>query len=206
MKLFLSKIAPSAKKISIYLKEKGIDPDVEFVEINILANEQNSPEYKKINPLGKVPVLQLDDDSCINESLSIIEYFEEIYPQNSMFGETPEKRAKTKAIERFIETEIMSMMAVMAHNIFPLFSKKFNPSAEVIAYCRKRQIDALEYLDNYIGERTFVIGNKVSVADITLFLTFETAHLIDATINPKYKNIIRCLDAFAKRASVRTTN
>ncbi len=201
MKLFTCKIAPNAKKISLYLREKGITADFETIEVDLFSGEQNSPQFKAVNPLGKVPVLQLEDGSAITESLSIIEYFEEIYPHPSLTGDSPEERAKIKAIERFIDMEIMGMMGIMAHHMMPLFAGRFDQSPDVIKYGRARQAEALEQLDNFIGDRSFVYGDKLSIADITLFVTFETAHMVKAKLDPKYYNILRCYDNFAQRIS-----
>ncbi len=201
MKLFTCKIAPNAKKINLYLREKDITVGFETIEVDLFSGEQNSPQFKAINPLGKVPVLQLEDGSAITESLSIIEYFEEIYPHHSLTGDSPEERAKIKAIERFIDMEIMGMMGIMAHHMMPLFAGRFDQSSDVIKYGRMRQAEALKQLDNFIGDRSFVYGDKLSIADITLFVTFETAHMVKAELDPKYHNILRCYDNFAQRAS-----
>ena len=197
MKLFTCKFAPNAKKVSLYLKEKGITPDFEIIEINLFKGEQNSAQFKEVNPLGKVPVLQLDDGSVITESLSIIEYFEEIYPACSLTGDSPEERAKIKAIERFIDMEVMGMMGVMAHHMMPLFVGRFDQSPEVIKYGRARQAEALDHLEKFIGDRSFVYGDKLTIADITLFVTFETAHMVKAKLDPKYQNIMRCYENFS---------
>lgn len=202
MKLFTCKFAPNAKKVSLYLKEKGIIPDFEIIEVDLFKGEQNSPQFKAVNPLGKVPVLQLDDGSVIAESLSIIDYFEEIYPAPSLTGDSPEDRAKIKAIERFIDMEIMCMMGVMAHHMMPLFAGRFDQSPDVIKYGLVRQAEALEHLDNFIGDRCFVYGDKLSIADITLFVTFETASMVKAALDPKYQNVMRCYESFSQRVKV----
>jgi len=175
---------------------------MEIVEINLISGEQYQPKYQAINPLGKVPVLELGDGTFITESLSIIEYFEDIYPENTLTGKTPEDRAKIKALERFIDFEIMATMGIIAHQMMPLFADRFEPSIETINYGRKRQIEAIEHLDKMIGESLFVYGNQLTIADITLFVTFETAYLLKAALNPKYTNINRCLENFSKRSSV----
>lgn len=201
MKLFTCKIAPNAKKVRLYLREKAITPDFEIIEVDLFSGEQNSPQFKVVNPLGKVPVLQLEDGSVITESLSIIDYFEEIYPQPSLMGDSPEERAKIKAIERFIDMEIMGMMGVMAHHMMPLFAGRFDQSQNVVKYGRARQLEALDHLENFIGDRSFVYGDKLSIADITLFVTFETAYMVQAKLDPKYRNILRCYNNFAQRTS-----
>ena len=195
MKLYTCKIAPNARKVTLYLEEKGIIQDVEQVEVNLMAGEQNDPAYRALNPLGKVPVLQLDDGSCITESLSIIEYFEDVYPENPLTGHTGEDRAKIKAIERFIDQEVMGTMGIIAHHKMPLFAERFKPSNDVIEYGMARQAEALDHLESFIGQGPFVMGQHFSLADITLYVTMGSAHLIDAGLDPKYKNISRCLEA-----------
>jgi len=201
MKLFSNKMAPNARKVSIYLKEKKIAPEFETIEIDLMSGEQYRVEYQMINPLGKVPVLELDDGTYITESLSIIEYFEEIYPDPSLTGDTPEERAKIKAIERFIDFEIMGTMGIIAHNMMPLFSERFKQSQDVIDYGRARQAEALDHLNNFIGERDFVYEDKASIADITLFVTVESAYMLKAHPDPKYNNILRCYEHFSERGS-----
>ncbi|WP_339863392.1 glutathione S-transferase family protein [Paremcibacter congregatus] len=199
MKLYSCKMAPNARKLLVYLKEKAIIPDIETVEVDLLSGAQYQPEYQAINPLGKVPVLELDDGSLVTESLSIIEYFEEIYPQPSLTGDCPEERAKIKAIERYIDFEFMGTMGIIAHNMMPLFAKRFTQSPDVIEYGRARQREALEHLEKFIGKGPFVCGEKVSIADITLFVTIESANMLRAYPDPKFQNILRCFENFKKR-------
>lgn len=174
---------------------------MDIIEINLIVGEQYKDKYQSINSLGKVPVLELDDGTVISESLSIIEYFEELYPEPSLTGNSPEDRAKIKAIERFIDFEIMGTMGIIAHQLMPLFESRFEQSKATINYGRARQAEALEYLEQFIGDGMCVYGNEISIADITLFVTFEKAHQLKAAIAPKYINIIRAIENFARRPS-----
>lgn len=202
MKLYSCKIAPNARKLILYLKEKNILSRLDVIEIDLISGEQYKDKYQSINSLGKVPVLELDDGSVIQESLSIIEYFEELNPAPSLTGKSPEDRAKIKAIERFIDFEIMGTMGIIAHQIMPLFESRFEQSKATINYGRARQTEALEYLEQFISDGLYVYGNEISIADITLFVTFEKAYQLKAAIDPKYINIIRVIENFARRPSI----
>ena len=187
----------------IYLRERGIEPPFETVEVDIMNGEQNTPEFRAINPLGKVPALQLDDGSFITESLPIVEYLQETIPGGRpVLGETPGERAKIRSIERYIEMEITGTMGIMAHNMMPLYTARFGASPEVVEYARRRQAMALGFLDNYIADRSFVYGDGPTLADISLFVTLESAFLVNADVDPKYENIIRCYENFKNRPSV----
>lgn len=196
MKLFSCKTAPNARKLLVYLEEKGSIADIETVEIDLMSGEQYQPAYQAINPLGKVPVLELEDGSRITESLSIVEYFEELYPAPSLTGDSPEERAKIKAIERYIDLELMGTMGIIAHHMMPLFAKRSVQSQDAIDYGRARQREALEHLEEFIGTGPFVCGDKLSIADITLFVTLESSPMLKAFPAARYKNILRCFENF----------
>ena len=84
MKLYSFFGAPNPRKVLVYLGEKGIKVPIE--EVNIITGENRTPEFLAKNPLGGLPVLELDDGSHLTESLAIIEYFEETRPNPSLLG------------------------------------------------------------------------------------------------------------------------
>ncbi len=76
MKLHAFAPAPNAAKVRLYLAEKalaGCAVEIEEVVVNLLESEQRSEAFLAKNPMGKVPVLELDDGRFITESLPIIE-------------------------------------------------------------------------------------------------------------------------------------
>src|SRR4029077_18883577 len=92
MKIYDFVGAPNPKKLRLYLAEKGITISTE--PVNIVTGENRTPEFLKRNPLGGLPVLELDDGSYLTESLAIMEYFEELHPNPPMIGGTPLERAR----------------------------------------------------------------------------------------------------------------
>ncbi|MGE0824007.1 MAG: glutathione S-transferase N-terminal domain-containing protein [Candidatus Binatia bacterium] len=84
MKLYVFQIAPNPTKVRLYLAEKAVAGaviDLPQVSVNLVKGEQKKPELVALNPLGRLPVLELDDGSALTESLAIIEYLEECYPE-----------------------------------------------------------------------------------------------------------------------------
>ena len=98
MKLYDFAQAPNPRKVRVYLAEKGIRVPLQTVDLG--KGEQRSPEFLKINSLAAVPVLELDDGTRIPESLAIIEYFEELYPNPPLLGTDPVSRARVRGCER----------------------------------------------------------------------------------------------------------
>ena len=92
MKVYDFAGAPNPKKLRVYLAEKGLQIPLESVDI--LSGQNRTPEFlARKNPLGGLPVLELDDGTCLTESLAIMEYLEELNPTPSLLGTTPLDRA-----------------------------------------------------------------------------------------------------------------
>ncbi|HWE46879.1 MAG TPA: glutathione S-transferase family protein [Caulobacteraceae bacterium] len=65
------------------------------------------PDYLKINPIGKLPALLLDDGSVVAESDAIVEYFADKFPDKPMRAETPEARARGRVLARIAELYVL---------------------------------------------------------------------------------------------------
>src|ERR1700756_3766189 len=98
--------APNPKKLRVYLAEKGLALPTE--QVNIMTGDTRKPEFLKKNPLGGLPVLELDDGKHLTESLAIIEYLEELHPEPPMIGKTPGERARVRELERIAELGVMN--------------------------------------------------------------------------------------------------
>src|SRR5262245_65914741 len=93
MKVYDFAGAPNPKKLRVYLAEKGLNVPME--QVDILSGKNRTPEFlAQKNPLGGLPVLELDDGSYLTESLAIMEYFEELHPTPPLLGTTPLERAR----------------------------------------------------------------------------------------------------------------
>ena len=69
MKIYNSPTAPNPRRVRVFLAEKGVQVPYEDVDIGKAVNRQ--PEFRKKNPMAGVPVLELDDGTCIAESVAI---------------------------------------------------------------------------------------------------------------------------------------
>ena len=77
MKLYDSSVAPSPRRVRVFLAEKGIS--IPRIAVDIFKGEQKSPQFTALNPRQAVPVLELDDGTVIAESIAICRYFEETH-------------------------------------------------------------------------------------------------------------------------------
>lgn len=199
MKLHEFPGAPNPKKVRVYLAEKGIE--VPSVPVNIVTGENRQPDFLKKNPMGGLPVLELDDGTYLPESLAIIEYFEELHPNPPMIGTTPLERARVRAIERLCELSILGRIAVIFQNTHPLFAGRLKQSPDAAESARAALATNLKVLDEKVGTNAFVAGPKPTIADCTLFAAFQFAEFGQIAIDPSLKNLHRWYESFKKRPS-----
>ncbi len=199
MKLYDFSGAPNPKKVRVYLAEKGIQVPIE--PVNIIAGENRTPDFLKKNPLGGLPVLELDDGSFLPESLAIIEYFEELHPEPPMIGRTPIERARTRAIERICELGVINSVATIFQNSHPFFAARVKQSAEAAETARGRLAANLKVLDAAIGKNPFVAGARPTIADCTLVAALDFGEFAGVPLDPAYGNVARWYADFKKRPS-----
>ena len=108
MKLYDYAHAPNPGA-AIFLAEKGLE--MERVQIDLTKKEQLSPEYREVNPLCQVPVLETDDGTRISECLAICRYLEDLHPEPNLFGSGPDDRAQVLMWNHIVEQEGMPGLA-----------------------------------------------------------------------------------------------
>jgi len=84
MRLYDMRTAMNPRRVRIFLAEKGLQ--IPRIEIDASKRENQTPEFLAINPLGKLPVLELDDGSYLTESIAICRYLESLHPEQPLFG------------------------------------------------------------------------------------------------------------------------
>ena len=198
MKIYDFGGAPNPKKLRIYLAEKGIKVPVE--QVNIVTGETRTPEFLKKNPLGGLPVLELDDGSHLTESLAIMEYFEELHPNPPMIGTTPLERARVRALERIAEIGVLLRVAAIFQNTHPFMASRIKQSSDAAETARTQLGASLNVLDQKMSGQ-FVAGSRPTIADCTLFAALEFAEFAQVPIDPGCANVARWHAAFRERPS-----
>jgi|TARA_B100000315_G_scaffold112565_3_gene103145 glutathione S-transferase len=197
MKLYYFPIAPNPTKVRVYLAEKGIQ--VDEVVVDFRQQEQRSEQHLARNPLGKLPVLELDDGSHLTESLVIMELFEELHPEPPMIGGDPYERARVRRLERIADLGVLLPVGRIIHATkSPL---GYPPNPEVAAAERKALPNALAVLNDDLSDRPFVAGDQPTIADCTLFSAFTFAQFGDVEIDVQFANLHEWFGRFRERPS-----
>src|SRR5258705_11018274 len=105
MRLYDLKTGTNTRRVRIFLAEKGVK--LPTVEVDMLKGENKSPDYLSKNPMGTMPLLELDDGTKIAESVAICRYMEELHPDPPLFGTTPIERALIEMWNRRMELELL---------------------------------------------------------------------------------------------------
>ena len=108
LKLYDYPGAPNPRRVKIFLAEKGIE--YETVHCDITKLEQKQDAFLKMNPSGKIPVLELEDGRHLGESVAICRYLEAICPAPNLFGEDPFELGHIEMRNRQIELELWSQV------------------------------------------------------------------------------------------------
>lgn len=160
MKLYQTYLSPFPTRVRLLLYVKGIE--MEFVEPSGIHDSRSKGGYLSINPLGRVPALELDDGRVLPESEVICEYLEDLYPDPPLRPKDPWARAQVRLISRLCDFYLVMAMV-------PLFTasgqrrKDWEPRRIDAALAEVRK--SLGYLEHYIGTEGYAVDRGLTLAD-----------------------------------------
>ncbi len=200
MKLYNS-VGPNPHVVRMFAAEKGMDIDMEEVDLMGAANRQEA--YLNLNPAGQLPCLELDDGRVIAEITAICEYLDEIGDGPSLMGETPEERATTRMWTRRVDLNICEPLAngFRYSDGLPLFKERITTIPEAADGLKQITRERLAWLDTLIGGQDFIGGNKITLADVLLYCMLAFGQQVGQPFDESLPNIKPWFDRMAARAS-----
>jgi len=208
MRLFDFALAPNPRRVRMFLAEKSVE--IPLVQVNTREREQFEESFKAINPLSMVPVLELDDGTCIAESVAICRYIEEIHPQPPLMGTDAKNRAIVEMWNRRVEFLGYAPTAEVVRNSLPMFEDRGLsgvpagvPQIPALVERGKQSLGRFfTLLDRQLADNQFVAGTAFTIVDITAFVTIEFAKRADVQI-PDHgtDNVLRWHAEIASRPS-----
>jgi glutathione S-transferase len=191
--------APNPRRVRIFLAEKGIEVPVQSVDIGSAENRR--PPYIEKNPLAGVPMLELDDGTCIAESVAICRYFEELQPEPPLMGVDAADRALVEMWNRRMELEVFRTITDAFRNTHDFFKGRITQVPEFGEACKRAAPKKLEWLDRELADREFVAGERFSIADVTALCAVDFGRVIGLRVQPEQKNLTRWYEAVSTRPS-----
>ena len=200
MKLYEHPSFPNPRRVRVFLAEKGVE--VERVTIDVPAGEHRKAPFTDKNPFAEIPALELDDGSCISETVAISRYFEEQHPQPALMGVGAEQKARVEMWQRRVEGSLMNAVASYFHHATPgLGELETYQNPDWGQRCRDRALATMKLLDDELAGREFVAGDEFSIADITALCAIDFAKAIEIAIPDGYDNLQRWHAAVSSRPS-----
>ena len=200
MKFYDLPASPNARRVRIFMAEKGLE--LPTVTVDMMQGENSTPEYLAKNSLGKMPVLELDDGTCIAESAAICRYLEELHPEPSLFGRDALERARVEMWHRRMELEILlPMIAIFVHSA-AMWQGRLVQVAEWAEVNRTNVAARMAWLDGALDGREYIAGDEYSVADIAAQCAFVMGK---AAVGVRIPADLENLDRWWQRVSTRPT-
>lgn len=202
MKLYNS-AGPNPHVVRMFIAEKGIN--IPLVQVDVLGGENRREPHLSRNPHGQTPVLELDDGQFVSEITAICEYLEDIHPSPPLIGSTSESKAECRMWTRRIDLNICEPLT-NGHRFgtgLTLFKDRIVTVPEAAEGLKRIAQDRLRWLDGQMRGKTFICGERFTLADILLycFVSFGIARA--QPLNAKLLNIVDWFERVSSRSSAK---
>jgi glutathione S-transferase len=169
MKMKLYEFGPT-RSIRVRWTLQELGADFEAIRVNLLAGEHRRPEFLKINPAGKIPVL-VDGDRVFTESVAIVLYLAEKYSNKGLLPHSLDERAQVNRWLLFAATELEQPLWRISRHTALYPEEQRLPGDVVLASGEFKDMAAV--LEKHMQGRQFVATDNVSVADFVMAYTLD---------------------------------
>jgi glutathione S-transferase len=192
MKLYDREGTPNAARIRIVLAQKALEDRVELVSVDLIAAEHKQPGFLAMNPVGKTPVLVLDDGFVLSECTAITEYLDNLDGKPALTGRTAREKATIHMMQRRVEILLLDPIDDYFHYGTRGLGEALKPwrmpdwpAAREWGERRGAQaLRNLPYFDTLLQRQPFLAGDQFSMADITLFASLAFASGAGLAVDP----------------------
>jgi glutathione S-transferase len=203
MKLYDTRVAPNPRRVRIFLAEKGLLDQVELIEVDLLKGGNLSPEFVARNPMKKVPVLELDDGTCIAETVAICRYIEEAFPDlPPLFGRSALEKAHIEQWLRWIDFYFMMPTGMAFQHTSGYFKDRMTPYPEWGEECKKQAARFFNFLDRHLASNTWICGDQFTAADINAVCALDFNKAVQQRITPEQTHLQAWHERIYQRPSI----
>lgn len=209
MRLYTCTGAPSPRRVTLYLAEKGIELDT--VEVDLRTGEHLNDDFQAKSPDCTVPVLELDDGACLWSSVAIRQYLESLYREPPLLGADALARARVTQWVMWIEHNGMLAAAEAFRNAVDGMRDHAVPGRRAvpqIAELAERGVlrfgHFIEDLDALLGGREFITGDAFTVADIDALVVVDFGLRVTRTALDHAPEVAAWRDRLDRRPALQT--
>lgn len=201
MQLYGSTISPFVRKVAVFAEEKGV-----VVDLIATAPGDASPAFRAISPFGHIPAM-VDGDFALADSSAIVSYLEAKHPAPALIPADPQARGRTIWFDEVADTVVFAAGRTMLFNrvVGPLFRGVAGDAVAADRVEHEQWPAILEYLDGQVGDRAYLVGDALTLADIAITSAFASTLHACSPIDPAaYPNLARYLDTMLARPAFAT--
>lgn len=189
------------RRVRIFMAEKGIS--IPRREVDALHRANAEPGFLRLNPLGRLPVLELDDGTAISESLAICRFLETLYPNPSLMGRTLRETALIDMWTLRMEFELSRPIAQVFLHTGEFYRDRIEQVPEVAAQARSHALATMQWLDSELAGRQHMADDVYSMADIVAQCAFVLGKAVGLRIPPEMAHLSRWFAAVTARPTAR---
>lgn len=208
MKLYDYAPAPSPRRVRIFIAEKGIE--IPSVQVDLARGEHFTPEFKQKNPRCTVPVLELEDGTCLWETLAICFYLEQLHPNPPLMGRDAREKAQLLQWNQRLENDGFQAVAEALRNSAKGFQGHaltgpvgFEQIPALADRGRRRTELFLHDLNANLADRHYILDESFTMADITALVVVDFAGRIKMPIPEDHLHLRRWYQEVSARPGAR---
>ena len=189
------------RRVRIFLAEK--DQTIPSLAIDAAKGENGQPEFLRLNPMGRLPVLVLDDGTAISESLAICRYLESLYPTPPLLGVGALEIAKVDMWIRRMEQQISNPIGDIFMHTSEFYRSRITQVPAYAEWSREKVMKSFAWLDGVLSGRPFIAGANYTVADIVAQCALVLGKAVGVRVPPEHAHLARWFAEVSARPTAR---
>ncbi len=199
MILYDSTAAPNPRLVRVFMAEKGIS--IPLVQVDLANGENRREPFLSKNPMGGLPVLELDDGTWIAETVAICRYLELDHAATPLMGTSAREQALVEMWRRRAESEIASTIGNAFRHTHPFFANRIKQCEAYGRLCLEQAPDKLAWLDGVLQKTPFIAGETYTIADITALVWIDFGRAVNIRIGENLSHLRRWHETVSARPS-----
>jgi len=167
--------SPYALSCFVTLREKGIEFEMNTVNLDALENQSN--DYARLSLTQRVPTL-VHGDFALSESSAITEYLEDVFPQTPVYPRLPQKRAVARQIQAWLRSDLLPIRQERS-TLVVFYGHKYGPLSASAESARQKLVDAAQWL---LSDSPDYLFGQWSIVDVDLALMLNRLILNGDTV------------------------
>ncbi len=211
MKLYDYPGVPNPRRLNIFLTEKGLDFPRE--QVDLLKGEQFAEDFRRKSPNCDVPVLELDDGTCISQTNAICRYLEALQPEPPLYGRNPREIGLVEMWNNICFTNGFQAVADLFRNGPDWFEGRalvgphnYNKIPELVERGRQRINNFYSDINQHLNGKDYFVSGYFSVVDITALVTVDFAIWTGVTISPTHEHLLNWHHRLSERPSIKVNS